>query len=447
MSVATSKASTSKRSNGEAGRPAAKDDSLETQGVATTTPVVDAAVRGQTRAHGLSPADEQFLGRELEEGQRELAAALALSRGAAEELRRVAQAVRSGSLDLSRVVQTEPDESPPVEPEAWCAQVLALVGEAPERSNEERPAPPARSGASASRLKGASRAEEAWLALKLNTKTLERLVQAHRVWLDTLPAERRDAEVGATEAMARAQRRIQSARSVLVTSHLRLATLVAKSFRNRGVSVPDLVQEASIGLMLAAERFDYKKGFRFATYAAWWIRAAVRACIANQGRTIRVPVRRLQEVARLKRSERVLAASLGRSPDTDELASYLGVPTATVEQLREIVPDAVSADAPRESSASGYEQYSDPTAVGPLGELASGIIQRETQALLSELTAREAEVIRLRFGIGNRADLTLEEIGRHFGVTRERVRQIEARALAKMRRPGSARELESLLGT
>jgi RNA polymerase primary sigma factor len=284
--------------------------------------------------------------------------------------------------------------------------------------------------------------------LHLNAKTLERLVQAHRARLQNLPPERQEAEREASAAMARAQRRIQSARSVLVTSHLRLATLIAKSFRNRGVSVPDLVQEASIGLMLAAERFDYKKGFRFATYAAWWIRAAVRACIANQGRTIRVPVRRLQEVARLKRSERVLAATLGRTPDSQELASYLGVSVANVEQLREIVPDAISADAaPRESSAGGYEQFIDPAAISPLTELASGAIQKETQALLSELTAREAEVIRLRFGIGNRADLTLEEIGRHFGVTRERVRQIEARALAKMRRPGSARELETLLGS
>jgi RNA polymerase sigma factor (sigma-70 family) len=402
-----------------------------------------AAARAEGKSSGLTQAEEGFIGRELEAAQAELAEALSLSRGATEELRRIAHSVESGALDIARVVHGDPEESAePVDHEAWCKQVFGLIGLQESRlSGSPRPAqrtPPARD----------VDVQAAWLELHLNAKTLERLVQAHHARLQNLPPERQEAERDASAAMARAQRRIQSARSVLVTSHLRLATLIAKSFRNRGVSVPDLVQEASIGLMLAAERFDYKKGFRFATYAAWWIRAAVRACIANQGRTIRVPVRRLQEVARLKRSERVLAATLGHNPDSQELASYLGVSVANVEQLREIVPDAISADAaPRESSAGGYEQFIDPGAISPLAELASGAIQKETQALLSELTAREAEVIRLRFGIGNRADLTLEEIGRHFGVTRERVRQIEARALAKMRRPGSARELESLLGS
>jgi RNA polymerase primary sigma factor len=434
MSVATPKTSAGTGLVGEPGRSTVKASALDEPRLDEGAILKPGVLRGETRGPGLSQAEEAFLGRELETGQNELAAALALSRGAVDELRRTAHSVQSGALDLSRVVHTDPDESTPMSAEEWCAQVFGLIG-LQEQRLEKRMAVPD------------SRAQAAWLDLRLNAKTLERLVQAHRAHLQSSPPERQQAERGASEAMARAQRRIQSARSVLVTSHLRLATLVAKSFRNRGVSVPDLVQEASIGLMLAAERFDYKKGFRFATYAAWWIRAAVRACIANQGRTIRVPVRRLQEVARLKRSERVLAASLGRNPDSQELAAYLGVSTNAVDQLKEIVPDAVSADAtPRENSASGYEQFIDPAAASPLTELASGTIQRETQALLSELTAREAEVIRLRFGIGNRSDLTLEEIGRHFGVTRERVRQIEARALAKMRRPGSARELESLLG-
>jgi RNA polymerase primary sigma factor len=434
MSVATPKTSAGRGLVGESGRSTVRASALDEPRLDEGATLKPGLLRGESRGPGLSQAEEAFLGRELEAGQNELAAALALSRGAVDELRRTAHSVQSGALDLSRVVHTEPDESTPMSAEEWCAHVFGLIGLQEQRLEKRMAAPD-------------SRAQAAWLDLRLNAKTLERLVQAHRVHLQNLPPERQQAERAASEAMARAQRRIQSARSVLVTSHLRLATLVAKSFRNRGVSVPDLVQEASIGLMLAAERFDYKKGFRFATYAAWWIRAAVRACIANQGRTIRVPVRRLQEVARLKRSERVLAASLGRNPDSQELAAYLGVTPSAVDQLKEIVPDAVSADAtPRENSASGYEQFIDPTATSPLTELASGTIQRETQALLSELTAREAEVIRLRFGIGNRSDLTLEEIGRHFGVTRERVRQIEARALAKMRRPGSARELESLLG-
>jgi RNA polymerase primary sigma factor len=438
MSVATPKTSGA-GSVGESGRSTAKVSTFEGLRSDEGATVKPGLLRGETRGPGLSQAEEAFLGRELEAGQNELAAALSLSRGAVDELRRTAHSVQSGALDLTRVVHTDPDESTPMSAEEWCAQVFGLIGEQEQRLAEGRER----------RLPAANaKAHEAWLELRLNAKTLEHLVQAHRARLQNLPPERQQAEVAASEAMARAQRRIQSARSVLVTSHLRLATLVAKSFRNRGVSVPDLVQEASIGLMLAAERFDYRKGFRFATYAAWWIRAAVRACIANQGRTIRVPVRRLQEVARLKRSERVLAASLGRNPDSQELAAYLGVSATAVEQLKEIVPDAVSADAaPRENSVSGYEQFIDPAATSPLTELASGTIQRETQALLSELTAREAEVIRLRFGIGNRSDLTLEEIGRHFGVTRERVRQIEARALAKMRRPGSARELETLLGS
>lgn len=433
MSVATPKTSAGTGLVGNSGRSTVKASALEEPRLDEGATLKPGVLRGETRGPGLSQAEEAFLGRELEAGQNELAAALALSRGAVDELRRIAHSVQSGALELSRVVHTDPDESTPMSTEEWCAQVFGLLGQQEQRLDR--------------RAASDRKARAAWLDLRLNAKTLERLVQAHRAHLQNLPPERQEAEKAATEAMARAQQRIQSARSVLVTSHLRLATLVAKSFRNRGVTVPDLVQEASIGLMLAAERFDYKKGFRFATYAAWWIRAAVRACIANQGRTIRVPVRRLQEVARLKRSERVLAASLGRNPDSQELATYLGVSTSAVDQLKEIVPDAVSADAtPRENSPSGYEQFIDPAAPSPLTELASGTIQRETQALLSELTAREAEVIRLRFGIGNRSDLTLEEIGRHFGVTRERVRQIEARALAKMRRPGSARELESLLG-
>lgn len=270
---------------------------------------------------------------------------------------------------------------------------------------------------------------------------LERLLAAHRVALAEAEAARAGgerapglAELHAiTTAIARADESIRGAREALVRAHLRMVVAAARRFTSRGVALADLIQEGNLGLLIAADRFDHTLGYRFNTYAMWWIRAKLRAAVARHGRTIRVPTRRLQKVSRVLIQANLLSHELGREPTADELSARVGLEPDEVRALLDIPAEPLRFEALEAADgAAPDDRLEDKNAESPLSSLISADDRARARALLTVLSPREVEIVRLRFGMVDEPH-TLEDIGRRLGVTRERIRQIEARALDKMR--------------
>ena len=233
------------------------------------------------------------------------------------------------------------------------------------------------------------------------------------------------------------------AREHLIKANTRLVVSIAKRYRNQGLPLLDLIQEGNLGLMKAIEKYDYHKGFRFSTYATWWIRQTITRAIADQGRTIRVPVHMTDRIRQMKRLERDLEQSLGRPPTDSELADQLNVPESRIQWMQSISWQPISLESPMGDDDAEFgmfiEDETSPTPAQAIYQIMLG--ERVSEVLLS-LTPREARVIRLRFGLDKEQPHTLEEVGRKFGLTRERIRQIEVKALRRLRHPSRSRRLE-----